>query len=223
MFDPNTIPDAPELPQAVPSVPAAPKKRKSYYVPVSQRVAADNKNAAKRAMERKAAKASARKSKKIGMVASISKQADAFADKLKKKYPPKSAKKAEGKATSGSSATGETICSICHKPLSKHSSVEAGMGDTCANKIKLLAPGTTLEDHYEKLTVFDVPDGYIKLKDAFDKLREKGFSLHRLLQAVGGDRHLRKPLNPNFKVVFVGRVRYINGACLKNWKDLEKV
>ena len=97
------------------------------------------------------------------------------------------------------------------------------MGDTCANKIKLLAPGTTLEDHYAKIMVDEIPEGYLKLKDAINKLKEKGISTYRIVQAIGGDRMLRKPLNGNFKVVIYMGTRYINGASVKNWKDLLKV
>ena len=216
LFDPTAMPEAPTLPTVVPVV-DVPKKRKSYYVPVAKKNAEADRSAVARAHDRKAAKKAdkaAKKSLKAGLGIVVPKKTTKTTTKTTIKDKPARASKP---------ASDEAVCTICHKPLSKHTSVAQGMGDTCAMKIKLLPAGTTMEDHYEKLTVGDVPVGYIKLKDAIAKLNEKGITTHRIVQAIGGDRMLRKPLNNNFKVIFVGRVRYINGACLKNWRDLEKV
>ena len=215
LFDTTEIPAAPEIPAVQTADPVVPaRKRKSYYVPVSQRVAADNKTAAKRAADRKAEKKAVRKGTVVTKkgIASLKIVAKAAAKKHAAKDEPK-----------GASWSGEAVCSICHKPLSKHTSVQNGMGDTCANKIKLLPAGTTLEEHYEKLSADEVPEGYLKLKDAIAKLNDKNISTYRVLQAVGGDRMLRKPLNSHFKVVIVAGTRYINGASIKNYKDLIKV
>lgn len=229
LFDPTKeipaapVPESKPTPSAVPASPAIkPKpKRKSYYIPVAERakLKAEAKKEAKKTKEKEQAlregkdvpapktkpaakpKTSAPKGKKVVMIGKTSDKA----------------------SQQSSKSTTEAICSVCHKPLSKHTSVANGMGDTCAAKIKLLPKGVSLEDHYEKLTVFTVPDGYIKLRDAVKKLQAKGISGYRIMQAIGGERMLRKPINSNFKVVFVGKVRYINGACLANWKDLVKV
>lgn len=227
LFDVTAIPEAPTMPEANAPIPAPAKKRKSYYVPVAERT--KEKSAAKReAKEAKKAEQALREGKDVP--APNAKKRSALAKTAAKKVvsassKSKPAKKPVSKPTASSSNadSGEAICSLCHKPLSRHSSVEAGMGEVCSSKIKLLAPGTTMEDHYEKLTVMTLPDGYIKLKDAITKLNGKGVSTYRILQAIGGDRMLRKPINSNFKVVIFGRTRYINGACLKNWRDLEKV
>lgn len=243
LLDINAIPDAPKLePVGILPAPITIKpKRKSYYVPVAERhqeklnakkqqkeakkaeaALRDGQdvpvvpNARKRAADRKASKTVAKASKAVATLGKkISKSLNKAAASLK-------TSKAKAEATNGSSS-GSGICSLCHKPLSRHSSVSAGMGDTCAGKIKLLPAGTTMEDHYAKITVTEIPDGYIKLKDAVAKLKEKGISGYRLMQAIGGERMLRKPLNSNFKTVMFGNTRYINGACLKSWRDLEKV
>jgi hypothetical protein len=117
----------------------------------------------------------------------------------------------------------EGICSICGKPLSRHTSVTNGMGDTCAAKIKLLPKGVSLEQHYEGLTVMEIPTGYIMLKEAIAKAMNKGTSKYRFLQATGGDRHIRKPFSNHFKVVYVGNKRYVPKSSLEHLKELVKV
>lgn len=146
-----------------------------------------------------------------------------------KKSTPKPAPKAKAKpqaakqpAKAARSRSDEAICSMCGKPLSRHTSVEAGMGDICRMKLSWLPKGVTLEQHYERITVNDVPDGFIKFADAYAKAREKGTSGYRFIQAIGGDRMIRKPINSNFKVVIVKGVRYINRDSLKHLSDLEK-
>lgn len=125
------------------------------------------------------------------------------------------------KATKGGKAD-TTHCSICHKPLSRGTSVASGMGDICQHKMKLLPAGTTLEQHYENISLPDVPEGWVKLKDVVVKAKAKGVSTYRFVQAIGGDRMLRKPINKHFKVVIVDAVRYIDPVCLKHLGDLEK-
>ena len=114
-------------------------------------------------------------------------------------------------------------CSICGKPLNRATSVEHGMGDICAGKMKLLPAGTTMADHYALLSLLEVPEGYILLKDAIVEAKAKKISGYRFLQACGGDRMLHAPFNANFKVVFVLGKRYIPKACLDDLKLLVKV
>lgn len=226
LLDVNTIPDAPKLPDPVKPVvaPADKPKRKSYYIPVAERH--KEKLAAKKQQKQaKKSEADLRDGKDVKIEPNARKRA---ADRKVVKTVAKTKTKTKTKPVAkkqdvGKGGTGSEICSLCHKPLSRHTSISAGMGDTCAGKIKLLPAGTTMEDHYAKITVMDVPDGYIKLQDAIKKLKEKGISGYRIMQAIGGERMLRKPINSHFKVVFVGNTRYINGSCLKNWKDLEKI
>ena len=173
------------------------KKRKAYYIPVSERLAERKKGTAGKKVEKQI---------RLATVAT--------------KILPKPKEQKEIASVSGSEAT---ECSVCGKPLSRHSSVENGMGEVCASKIKMLPAGTTLEDHYAKIMVDDIPEGYIKLKDAIAKLNEKGVSTYRIIQAIGGERMILKPLNSHFKVVMVNHVRYINNEAIRNWRELEKV
>jgi hypothetical protein len=134
---------------------------------------------------------------------------------VKKEAPKEASKQAKGAMTK--------VCSFCGKPLSRHSSVEAGMGDVCNSKHKLLPAGMTIENYRSGLTEVDVPDGWIKLKEAIAKAKTKGVSGYRFLQACGGDRMLRKPLNKVFKVIYVDGARYIDSDCLKHLAELKKV
>jgi hypothetical protein len=133
---------------------------------------------------------------------------------------PTAPKKTPAPETSNS---GEAVCSICHKPLSRSSSISARMGDVCQHKMSLLPQGVSLEEHYANLTDYEVPEGWIKVKDAASKAREKGYSVYRFVQAIGGDRMLRKPLNKFFQVKLIKGVRYIDGEVLRHIKDMEKV
>jgi hypothetical protein len=202
----DTTPPSQEQPGTQPSI--SPKPLSSY-----QKSREADKTAVKIAHERKAARAAEKERKK---------QEKALRAAESKK--PKNLSKPDKPETQRSAVSdGTAVCSLCGKTLTRGTSIENGMGPDCAAKIKLLPAGTTMEDHYEKLTATEVPEGYIKLRDAYKKLKEKGISAYRLTQAIGGDRMLRKPLNSHFKVVFVNHVRYINGEALKNWKELEKV
>ena len=162
------------------------------------------------------AKSSEKKAVKLGV--SIPKKKTAASLPKKKSAAPKSKSPVAKKSTSARSGT----CSICHKPLSRHTSVAAGMGDTCAHKIKLLPKGMTMEEHYSNLKVIDVPEKCIKLDVAITKAKAKGISGYRFVQAIGGDRMLRKPFNLSFKVVLVGNTRYISSDCLKHLEELKK-
>ena len=207
LLNENDIPEAPVAVQtAVVPVSQLPKpKRKSYYVPVAKRVAEDNRTAVKIAHDRKAE----RSGKKIAKT-----EKSALKDLFGKPVASQKTGISDGTA----------ICTICHKPITRGSSISQGMGDECAGKMKQLkATGKTLEQHYEALTAQSIPSGYIKFKDAAYKIHAKGISTYRILQAVGGDRMIRKPINSNFRIVIVDHVRYINGECLKHVEDLKKV
>lgn len=200
-------------------------KRKSYYVPVAQRKDGSKKlkpyqQITEQTTTQKARQAARRANRKTQKNEAALREGQPVKTPSKSK-PTAPTKKVQDKQTEKGANT--SICSFCGKPLSRHSSVEQGMGDTCASKIKLLPKGTTIEEHYAGLTVPTLPAGYIKLKDAIAAARKKGISGYRFLQAIGGDRMLRPPLNSNFKTVLHNRTRYVNGNCLKHLDDLKKV
>ena len=116
-----------------------------------------------------------------------------------------------------------THCNVCGKPLTRVTSMEAGIGDICASKMKLLPVGTTMADHYALLQEVDVPEDFMLLKEAVQAAREKGCSGYRFIQACGGDRVLRSPFNANFRVVFVLGKRYVSRQSLKDLALLVKI
>ena len=125
--------------------------------------------------------------------------------------------------SASASTVAATTCRICGKPLTRLSSIAQGQGDICASKIKLLPAGVTLASHYEALQEVDVPEGFILLRDAIAQAREKDCSGYRFIQACGGDRMLRLPFNPNFKVVFVRGKRYVSRLALQDLELLKKI
>lgn len=212
LLDEKEIPASPSVKVNVPTASDKPK-RKNYYIPVAQRNRQEAELLKKHSEEKKAAKKAQKQGKSEPKKSSLVKNLKEVAKKAASK-----SKKEESK----SSRSGSDTCGFCGKPLSRHTSVQAGMGDVCQAKQKMLPKGTTLSDHYEGITKTSVPDGYIKLKDAIEFFNKKGISTYRVLQAIGGDRMIRKPVNGNFKVVLVKGVRYINGASKSHWNELIK-
>jgi hypothetical protein len=134
-----------------------------------------------------------------------------------KKADPKVApKKAATKAApkKAGAGLGSPTCSICGKLLTRPDSMKSGMGDVCAGHIKQLPAGTTLEQHYAKITMKEVPEGWIPLAEAIVAASKKGVSGYRFLQVCGGDRLITAPLSKEFKVVFVRGKRYISKLAL---------
>lgn len=118
---------------------------------------------------------------------------------------------------------GTVCCGICKKPLTRGKSIEQGMGDVCAHKIALLAPGATLEKHYASKTVTELPPGYVKFMDAAKVAKAFGISGYRFLQVCGGDRHIRPALNKHFEVIFFEGKRYIPASYDMHLKEVEKI
>lgn len=172
--------------------------------------------------ERKAERKAAKVAKKAGVVKPIARKASKPAGKLSKAAMKVAKRKVEvKKAQTGKSASKTGICSFCGKPLSRHSSVENGMGDVCASK-KALLKGKSLEDHMASMTVYDEPgDKYISVKKAIEIARKKGISGYRVLIAMGGDRMLRKPFNSHFQVVIYKGQRYLPKSFQNHLKDIE--
>lgn len=108
---------------------------------------------------------------------------------------------------------GETTCVRCGKPLSREASVNRGMGDTCANHSRWLG-NLTMEEHYANLNLPELTDEWIPFKEFVATANEAGISTHRILQATGGDRALRRPVHPSFQVRYFLRHRYVHKSAL---------
>lgn len=110
---------------------------------------------------------------------------------------------------------GETTCVRCGKPLSAETSVDRGMGDVCANHGKWLGD-KTFEQHYTNLNLPELTDEWIPFLELITAGTAVGIAVHRLVQATGGDRALRRPIHPSFQVkYFLGR-RYVHRSVLEN-------
>lgn len=152
------------------------------------------------------------------------------AAKQPKTAPKRSAKpKPVDKDASSAKNSADTHCSICGRALSKPTSTDQGMGDVCAGRHqKLNALGVdSMQEHLENNTVLELPDGYMKVKDAHAEVirtkKNHGISGHRFIQAFGGNGLLLPPFNEHFKVVFYKGTRYIPASCLNYLDDLRKV
>jgi len=73
-----------------------------------------------------------------------------------------------------------------------------------------------------ELTVAEVPEGWVKLADVAARYRLEGIPVSRLVTATGGDRCMKDPLHSDYKVVFVGRTRYMPPEALTSGMDRMK-
>lgn len=139
-----------------------------------------------------------------------------------KPAPKKTGKKDKVVASGSGVSAGNVHCSACGKLLTKGTSIENGMGPECARQAQRLPKGMTFQEHYEEMKVVDLPKGFIKLREAIALARKKGVTPYRFFIAVGGNRMLRPPLSPAFKVVFYKGARYVhvNSTSDKELKPL---
>jgi|WetSurMetagenome_2_1015567.scaffolds.fasta_scaffold77455_4 hypothetical protein len=138
------------------------------------------------------------------------------------KASPKKGKKGELPTATGTGVSkGGEKCSMCGKRLTRGTSIQDGMGPDCARQIKRLPAGVTMEQHYEDLIVMELPKGYIKLKEAFKIVHQKGASGYQFMIACGGNRAMRPPLNDNFKMIFFKHTRYVPKASVSD-KELAR-
>ena len=109
-------------------------------------------------------------------------------------------------------------CRVCGKALTRQSSILAGIGDLC-RKTEDSLPKGGLAEHYAKVRVDKIPEGWIILTKALAAANKAGISNYRFIQACGGDRAIRPPLHPSFRLVYVQNTRYISKECLEHLEE----
>lgn len=117
---------------------------------------------------------------------------------------PKTKKEAKPKYTG-------PACKVCGKPLTDPESIKLGVGPLCR------AMGWTTEKVQERMSqlkVDKVPEGWIKIAEMHKQLLTLDIPVARMVRAIGGDRAMEPPLNPDFTVVYFGGTRYISSAAL---------
>lgn len=65
-----------------------------------------------------------------------------------------------------------------------------------------------------------IPAGWISLQDVTRKCIELGIPTSRLLKAFGGDKGINPPISEHFKVVYVGRTRYMPPTSILHLDEL---
>ena len=126
-------------------------------------------------------------------------------------------------ATSSGSA-GTDTCTRCGKPLSKDTSITAGMGDICQSHTAALA-GLSFESYREykaSLELEKEPDEFwLPLGEALAIAKEKqAITTARFMCAVGENRHLKPPIDPVFQVRWWKNRRYILKKSVMQAKNL---
>lgn len=108
-------------------------------------------------------------------------------------------------------------CEICGKTLTREQSQETGLGHRCDTLKQAGWTGEKLQKHYAKLTVSEIPEGYIKVADLHRKIDQRkhaipGLTVSKMVKTIGRDRALEGPLHEIARPVYVGsrRVRYVD-------------
>ena len=104
-------------------------------------------------------------------------------------------------------------CQHCGKKVTREEAVELESGSYCQHLRDAGYTTESLAAHRASLTVEEIPDGWIKVAALHKKLQKEGIPVARMVRAFGGDRALDGPLHPKFKVVYVGRARYLDPWC----------
>jgi hypothetical protein len=100
-------------------------------------------------------------------------------------------------------------CITCGKPLT-----HGEQGDTCKaheGKLRQSADIGTA-----------VPEGWIKMSEVCRKANDAGITTSALVNAAGGDAAVKPLLDPIFKVVYVGRNKFMNPAVITTGFQLLK-
>lgn len=126
------------------------------------------------------------------------------------------------------SASGAPLCSRCGKPLSKPSSMSAGMGDICQSHAGTISSKGF--EHYREykasLTVDEQPDSeeWMYINEAIQELKDlHGIPTGRFMNAFGGDRMLGEPIDPIFVVVWFKGRRYVKREVTTNEKYISLI
>ena len=119
----------------------------------------------------------------------------------------------ESPETPSSTNVASGTCARCGKPLSKDSSVEAGMGDICQGHVAALA-GLSFESYREykaSLELEKEPDDFwLPLAEAIKIANEKhGITLNRFMCAIGENRALKPPIDTAFQIRWWHNKRYV--------------
>lgn len=109
-------------------------------------------------------------------------------------------------------------CSHCGKVLSAADSVADGMGAICRSHAGYLK-GIDIREHYASVSVDELPDGMIPVSQLIKAARAIGISKARMVNVIGGDRALRKPLLPVFQVHYYKHYRYVSKEALDHLEE----
>ena len=102
--------------------------------------------------------------------------------------------------------------------LSDPDSVAAGMGEVCRGHAGLFS-GNNLREHYASVSIEELPDDMIPISQLIKAAKAIGISKHRMVEVLGGDRALRKPLLPIFQVHYYKHYRYVKKEALEHLEE----
>jgi len=109
-------------------------------------------------------------------------------------------------------------CTRCGRILSDPDSVAAGMGEICRGHAGLFS-GNNLREHYASVSIEELPDDMIPISQLIKAAKAIGISKHRMVEVLGGDRALRKPLLPIFQIYYYKHYRYVKKEALEHLEE----
>ena len=108
-------------------------------------------------------------------------------------------------------------CQHCGKKVTREEAVELESGSYCQHLRDAGYTTESLTAHRVAMTVDEIPEtngeSWVKVAALHKKLQREGIPVARMVRAFGGDRSLDGPLHPKFKVVYVGKARYLDPWC----------
>ena len=100
-------------------------------------------------------------------------------------------------------------CKVCGKPLSPTS---GDIGATCKAHEGLLRRSATVADK--------VPEGWVRMSKVCEAANLNGITTRAIVKASGGDACVGPVLDPIFKVIYVGRGKYMSPDVMTKGFDL---
>lgn len=95
----------------------------------------------------------------------------------------------------------QNVCKVCGKPLTR-----GEIGDTCLSHEGKLRQNADVREA--------VPENWVRMSKVCDAAVEQGLTINQIVKASGGDAATKPVLDPIFKVVYVGRGKWMNPEVL---------
>lgn len=106
-------------------------------------------------------------------------------------------------------------CRDCGKPLTDENSIAAGIGPECAQKDR-----AAINERKASITVTELPEGYITLKEAMDAAAKIGLPRNAAFTAAGRHAGASPVRNESWEPIFVKNRMHVPAAALEDLEEM---